>query len=130
MGDTDQATTMAIVDRLGRLEGLLVGLQSSISQSQAQWAGSQARVERLEQRLVELETRQVTREDLKALSEKVDALRTAEARAAGGVKVAGWSIANLAPWLALVVAILALVGVGANREILLQQIGNPTEHKR
>lgn len=122
MGDSDQGTTMAIVDRLGRLEGLLVGLQSSISQSQAQWAGGQARVERLEQRLVELETRQVTRDDLKSLADKVEALITADARQAGSVNAVSWSVTNLAPWLALVVALLALVGVGANREAIQRQL--------
>lgn len=122
MGDSDQATTMAIVDRLGRLEGLLVGLQSSISQSQAQWAGSQARVERLEQRLVELESRQVTRDDLKSLADKVDALVTADARQSGGLGAVSWSFSNLAQWLALVVAALALIGVGANREAIQQQL--------
>lgn len=121
MGEQDQATTMAIVDRLGRLEGLLVGLQSSISQSQAQWAGSQARVERLEQRLIELETRQVTRDDLRELASKVDELCAAEARSSAGVSFASWSVQTLAPWLAVVVAVLALVGVGANREAIQQQ---------
>lgn len=121
MSDPDQATTMAIVDRLGRLEGLLVGLQSSISQSQQQWAGSQARVERLEQRLVELESRQVTREDLRELAAKVDELVASEARQSASVGLAGWTLTNLAPWLAVLVAVLALVGVGANREALQQQ---------
>lgn len=121
MTDPDQSTTMAIVDRLGRLEGLLVGLQNSISQSQAQWAGSQARVERLEARLVELEARQVTREDLRELSAKVDELVASDARHSGGIGLAGWSFSNLAPWLAVLVAVLALVGVGANREMLQQQ---------
>lgn len=121
MTEPDQSTTMAIVDRLGRLEGLLVGLQSSISQSQQQWAGSQARVERLEARLVELEARQVTRDDLRELSAKVDELVASEARHSGGIGLAGWSLTNLAPWLAVLVAVLALVGVGANRELLQQQ---------
>lgn len=111
MAESD-LTTMGIIDRLGRLEGLLVGLQSSISQSQSQWAGSQARVERLEERLVTLETKQVTREDLQELSKKVDALVTSEARQEGGVNAASWSITTLAPWLALLVALLALMGVG------------------
>lgn len=119
---------MAIVDRLGRLEGLLVGLQSSISQSQAQWAGSQARVERLEQRLVELETRQVTRDDLKSLADKVDALVTADARQAGSVTAFSWSFVNLVPWAALIVSVLALVGVGANREAINQT--QPPTHSR
>lgn len=117
----DQSTTMAIVDRLGRLEGLLVGLQNSISQSQAQWTGSQARVERLEQRLVELETRQVTRDDLRELSAKVDELVASEARQSGSVGLANWSLQTLAPWLAVLVAFAALLGVGLNREQLQQQ---------
>lgn len=115
------ATTLGIIDRLGKLEGLLVGLQNSIGQSQSQWAGSQARVERLEERLVALEARQVTRDDLKVLSEKVDALVASEAKASAGIGLAGWSVTNLAPWLAVVVAVLALIGVGANREALQQQ---------
>lgn len=127
--DDQQATTINIVDRLGRLEGLLVGLQSSISQSQAQWAGSQARVERLEARLVELESRQVTREDLRSLAEKVDTLVASEARQSGGVKVASWSISNLAAWLAVLLALLALVGVGVNREVILRQERTPLEQR-
>lgn len=115
------ATTLGIIDRLGKLEGLLVGLQNSIGQSQSQWAGSQARVERLEERLVALEARQVTRDDLKALSEKVDTLVASEAKQSAGVSLAGWGVTNLAPWLAVVVAVLALIGVGANREALQQQ---------
>lgn len=121
MNDETDATTIGIISRLARLEGLLVGLQSSISQSQSQWAGSQARVERLEERLVALEARQVTRDDFRALSDKVDALVASEAKQSAGVSLAGWGVTNLAPWLAVVVAVLALVGVGANREALLQQ---------
>lgn len=121
MAEPADQTTMGIIDRLGRLEGLLVGLQGSINQSQAQWAGSQARVERLEERLVQLEARQVTRDDLRQLSEKVDALVASEARQDGSVKLANWSLTNLAPWLAVIVAVLALVGVGANRDEIKQQ---------
>lgn len=121
MGEQDQATTMAIVDRLGRLEGLLVGLQNSITQSQSQWAGSQARVERLEQRLVELESRQVTRDDLRELASKVDELVASDARQSGGVGLVRWSVNSLAPWLAVVVALAALFGVGMNREAIQNQ---------
>lgn len=127
--DEQQATTIGIIDRLGRLEGLLVGLQNSITQSQTQWAGSQARVERLEARLVELESRQVTREDFRALGEKVDALVASDASRTGGVNLASWSLSNLAPWIAVVVAVLALIGVGANREIILQQQRTPSEQQ-
>lgn len=118
----EQVSFVTLVDRLGRLEGLLVGLQNSIVQSQGQTSAFMARVERLEQRLVELETRQVTKADLKEISSKVDNLIQAEARQSGGVGVASWSVTNLANWLALIIAILALVGVGVNRERLLEQV--------
>lgn len=117
----EQVSFVTLVDRLGRLEGLLVGLQNSIVQSQGQTSAFMARVERLEQRLVELETRQVTKADLKEISNKVDNLIQSEARQAGGVGVASWSVTNLANWLALIIAILALVGVGVNRERILEQ---------
>ena len=109
---------VALVDRLGRLEGLLVGLQNSIVHSQTQTSAFMARVERLEQRQVELETRQVTKEDLKDLSTKVDNLIRSEANQRGGVSVASWSFAHMANWAAVIIAVLALIGVGANRERL------------
>jgi hypothetical protein len=46
------ASLLAIVDRLGKLEGMLTGLQASISQSQASTAAFLSRIERLEQRQV------------------------------------------------------------------------------
>lgn len=129
---SDGQDQTAIFDRLGRLEGLIVGLQTSISQGQGQVAGFMARVERLEARQVELERTMVTRDDLAGMTRKVDAdltalmakvdgLVTSDASRRGGTAVASWSIANLAPWLAVLVAILALVGVGVNREALQRQ---------
>lgn len=117
----DPVSYVNIVDRLGRLEGLLVGLQNSIVQGQTQTSAFMARVERLEQRQVELESRQVTKDDLKDLSTKVDNLIKAEATQRGGVSVASWSFSNIVNWLAFFVAVLALIGVGVNRERLLQQ---------
>lgn len=112
---------VTLVDRLGRLEGLLVGLQNSIVQGQSQTAAFMARVERLEQRQVELESRQVTKEDLKDLSTKVDNLIRAEAAQRGGVGVARWSVTSLASWLAVILAAMALIGVGVNRDRILEQ---------
>lgn len=117
----DEATTIGIISRLGKLEGLIVGLQNSISQSQDQWASSQTRVERLEERLVQLEMRQVTREDLKNLSEKVDRLITSEAQQSGGIKAVSWSVGSIATWVAIVISFLALIGVGINREAIKQE---------
>lgn len=99
---------MGIIDRLGKLEGLLMGLQASIVQSQAQVTGFMSRVESLERRLVELEKVQVTRTDLEALGAKVDALAVSDARSRGGVGVAGYltttvtaAVAAAAAWAAL-----------------------------
>lgn len=120
---------VALVDRLGRLEGLLVGLQNSIVQGQTQTSAFMARVERLEQRQVELETRQVTKDDLKDLSTKVDNLIRAEANQRGGVSVASWSISNFSNWAAVIIAILALIGVGANKEVQNQHPPNQQKSK-
>lgn len=111
-----EATTIGIIGRLGKLEGLIVGLQNSVTQSQDQWNLSQAKVARLEERLVQLEARQVTREDLKSLTDKVDKLITSEAAQSGGITVANWSIKNIATWAAILISGLALLSSWINRE--------------
>jgi hypothetical protein len=126
--DQPEVSLLTLVDRLARMEGLLVGLQNSIIQGQSQTSAFMARVERLEQRQVELETRQVTKEDLRDLSTKVDNLIKAEARHSGGVGVATWSISTVAGWAAVLIALLALVGVGMNRERIQQQT-TPPQHR-
>lgn len=84
------STTLGIIDRLGKLEGLLVGLQASMSHGQSQVSGFVARVERLEQRQVELEARVVTRDDLQKLTEKVDGIATTINRGQGGAGMLGY----------------------------------------
>lgn len=122
MSDSNgEISMMTLVDRLAKLEGMLIGLQNSIVQGQSQTSAFMARVERLEQRQVELETRQVTRDDLTQLSSKVDSLIASEARHQGGRAVATWSISSLAAWMAVVIAFLALIGVGINREAIQQR---------
>ena len=128
MADPGEISLMTLVDRLAKLEGLLIGLQNSIVQGQAQTSASMARVERLEQRLVELETRQVTKQDLAALSTKVDSLIAADASRRGGTAVASWSLGTGASWAAVIIALLALVGVGINREQMQQQL--PQQHRQ
>ena len=107
-----------IYERLGRLEGLLIGLQSGLGQHRDSMVGFMARVERLEQRQVQLEAHQVTREDLRDLRDTVDRLVNAEATARGSRSFADGLATKLAPWGALLVAVLALAGVGQNRRVL------------
>ena len=111
-----ESPMLAIVDRLGRLEGLITGLQASISQGQASTAAFMARVERLEQRQVELERNMVTGADIKSLTEKVDSLVTSEASRKGGTAFATWSAGQLVAWGTLILAIFSLVGIGISRE--------------
>ena len=122
MADPGDISMMTLVDRLAKLEGLLIGLQNSIVQGQSQTSASMARVERLEQRLVELETRQVTKQDLAQLTAKVDSLLAADATRRGGTAAATWTAGQLVAWVAVVVSVVALVGVGLNREEIQQDI--------
>lgn len=109
---------LAIVERLGRFEGLITGLRDTISQGQVTTAAFMTRVERLEQRQVELERNTVTGADIKELSEKVDKLITSDASRKAGTALATWSFSQVVSWGALVVAILSLIGAGVNREKL------------
>jgi anti-sigma-K factor RskA len=128
MADSGEISLMTLVDRLAKLEGLLIGLQNSIVQGQSQTSASMARVERLEQRLVELETRQVTKDDLAQLTTKVDRLIAADATRRGGTAAATWTAGQLVAWVAVAVSLVALIGVGINREQLQQQ--EPTHQER
>lgn len=105
---TIDSTTLGIINRLGRLEGLLVGLQASITQSQTQMSTHVARVERLEQRQVELEARVVTRDDLQQLTNKVDAMAVLVGKGQGGAGVFRDVVTVL---IATVAATAAVIGV-------------------
>jgi len=129
MTDSD-SSLLTVVDRLGKLEGLLVGLQNSISQGQAATAAFMARVERLEQRQVELERNMVTTAHIAALSEKVDSLVTSDASRRGATGAVQWSAGQVAAWAAVVIAGLALIGVGVNRERIQQQQNTSSEQAR
>ena len=104
-----------LVDRLAKLEGLLIGLQNSIIQGQQQTSAFMSRVERLEARQVELERGMVTKEDIQGLVAKVDALAANDARQQGGPAVAKWSTSTLGAWAAVLISLLTLVGAGMNR---------------
>lgn len=100
---------LSVIDRLGKMEGLLIGLQTSINQSQAQVTGFLSRVESLEGRLLELEKGQVTRADLEGLGKKVDALATSDARSKGGVGALQWGVTTVLAVLATGAAVMALL---------------------
>lgn len=107
---------ITVVDRLGKFEGLLIGLQTSINQGQVQTSAFMARVERLEARQVELERGMVTRDDIAQLVSKVDALAASDASRRGGQAVATWSASTLATWAAVVISLLALISAAVQRE--------------
>lgn len=119
--DGDSGTLLQLVDRLGKLEGLIIGLQTSIGQSQSQTTAFMARVERLESRQVELERHMITKSDISSLVAKVDALATSDARQQGGTALASWSAQTIGAWAAVILSLLALVGVGVNRERMQHQ---------
>lgn len=123
---------LGIIDRLGKMEGLLIGLQTSLNQSQAQVTGFLSRVEGLEKRLVELEKGQVTRADLEALGKKVDALVTSDARQSGGVGVLGYVVTTVVALVAAGAAIAALLNDPRVQQIEgeLAPHGHPVEQVR
>jgi hypothetical protein len=106
---------LAIVDRLAKLEGLIIGLQTTIAQGQNHSASFISKVERLEERQLELERHMVTKTDLASIGAKVDQLITSEASRQGSTAANHWTISSLAQWLALVLSLLALIGVGIEK---------------
>jgi hypothetical protein len=129
MSDQD-SSMIAVVDRLGKLEGLIMGLQSSISQGQTTAAAFMSRVERLEQRQVELERNMVTTTHIAALTEKVDSLVASDAVRRGGTATATWTAGQLVAWVAVIISLLALVGVGMNREALHEQPSSSPQQRQ
>lgn len=108
MGESEQGTTLGIIDRLARLEGMLIILQTSIGQSQQQWASCQDKVEILDKRLIQLEIGQVTREDLRELTKKVDTVISRNDKAFGSTSALSWLVKNAAPWIAVLLSLAAL----------------------
>ncbi len=106
---TELDQILPIVDRLAKLEGLIMGLQTHITNSQTHTAGAIAKVETLEQRQIELERNMVTKDDIAGLSKKVDALVTSDASRKGATFLATWSVNSIATWLALIISLFALL---------------------
>ena len=125
MADTGEISLLTLVDRLAKLEGLLIGLQNSIVQGQSQTSAFMSRIERLEQRQVELERNMVTTVHIAALTEKVDSLVASDAVRRGGTATATWTAGQLVAWAAVIISLVALVGAGMNRERLMQEQNAP-----
>jgi hypothetical protein len=106
---------LAIVDRLAKLEGLIIGLQTTIAQGQNHSASFISKLERLEERQLELERHMVTTTDLDKIGAKVDQLITSEASRQGSTAANHWTLSSLAQWAALVLSLLALIGVGIEK---------------
>lgn len=118
---SEQISLVSVIDRLAKLEGLLVGLQNSIVQGQSQTSAFMTRIERLEQRQVEIEKTMVTDADIAALTTKVDALITADAKQQGGTAIASWSINTLAAWGAILISLFTLIGLNVDFNNTQQQ---------
>lgn len=95
--------------RLGKLEGLMLGLQTSITQSQAHFAAYASRIESLEKRQIDLERQMITRSDLATMLEKVDNITRQQSLTQGGTDAAKWSIAQVATWMAVVISFFTLI---------------------
>lgn len=95
--------------RLGKLEGLMVGLQASITQSQAHFAAYASRIESLEKRQIDLERQMITRADLSAMIEKVDNITRQQSAAQGSTEATKWNIQQVATWLAVIISLFTLI---------------------
>lgn len=111
------------------LVGNLTGKVESILQAMAVWqqgsAARDERVEALERRMNTMEGSLATREDLKELSAEVQTLAKIVAENKGGRQAIGGISTHTAAWIGILlagvsatIALLALVGVGANRSEL------------
>lgn len=100
---------ISLEGRLGKLEGLMIGLQASITQSQTHFAAYASRIEGLEKRQIQLERDMMTRQDLAGLIQKVDAIAAKQSSQEGGSEATRWSLQQIVSWAGLVIAILTAV---------------------
>ena len=119
--DVDYQQLLPIVERLAKMEGLLIGLQGDLKNTYSYTANAIAKVETLEKRQVELERTMVTKADIASLLAKVDTLVSSDASRKGATNIATWSITNLVPYLALLVSLLALVDANLGRNEVIQE---------
>ena len=128
--EVDFKQLLPIVESVAEMRGMLLAMQNDLKHSQTYTTNALAKVETLEKRQVELERTMVTKADIAALLAKVDTLVSSDASRKGATNVATWSITNLVPYLALLVALLALVDANLGRnEVIQETIRQQTEAK-
>jgi hypothetical protein len=119
--------------RLGRLEGLLHGLQTTLLSSQTTVTNFLTKLSDLEKRQVELERQMVTSDDIKEmtkrssedmreLTKRVEGLTASENRSEGQRSQAQWAVPVIAQWGTLLVALLALISSQFNRQEIEHKI--------
>lgn len=101
--------------RLGKLEGLMVGLQASVTQSQNYFAAYASRIEGLEQRQIQLEREMMTRADLASLITKVDAIAAKQSNQEGGKEANHWTLQQFVSWIGLLIALASVTVAVGNR---------------
>lgn len=106
---------ISLYDRLGKLEGLMMGLQASVTQSQTHFAAYASRIEGLEKRQIQLEREMMTRADLAGLISKVDAIAAKQSSQDGGKEATHWTLQQFVAWVGLAVALLSAVVAIDNR---------------
>ena len=128
--EVDFKQLLPIVESVAEMRGMLLAMQNDLKHSQTYTTNALAKVETLEKRQVELERSMVTKADIAALLAKVDTLVSSDASRKGATNVATWSITNLVPYLALLVALLALVDANLGRtEVIQETLRQQTEAK-
>lgn len=83
---------LSLDGRLGKLEGLMIGLQASVTQAQTNFAAYASRIDTLEQRQIKLEREMMTRTEIKELIEKVDAIAKNQNQNEGNNEGTKWTI--------------------------------------
>lgn len=115
--------------RLGRLEGLLHGLQTTLLSSQTTVTNFLTKISELEKRQVELERQMVTSEELRDLSSKtsddmreltktVEALVASENRLQGKSTQTQFTLPLVIQLGTLIIAALALFNSLSNRQVI------------
>lgn len=102
--------------RLVRVETLIHTLVQATNQSQNVTAAFMQRMEAMEQRQTKLESNMATRDDLQKLCTDITSVRLNDAEQRGGTKIASWSVDKLLSIIAIIVSLVAVFGVGQNRE--------------
>jgi hypothetical protein len=120
-----EAALAFLVSEVQHLRNDLDGRGESLRRLEEAWRThdrqEMQRVHALEKRQAAMEASLITKDDIKAIWEAINALGKADAAQVGGWRL----VRELAPWAAVVVAALALAGVGQNRHLINERTSPP-----